>query len=189
MATSESSLSDASTATQAYTLSHLAMRLTQSVGWFTVASAVLGVGSWWVLFGGWPTYAVLQFLAFVFGIALLLPAAILALFYQGLRDLVALPKRIRDQLDADKEAAKQASSAVLPDGKKQRKRGRLWRFVKGLWALRKAITDSKGLLIRYGAMIRFVNPWSIVVVLIATGVTFLMGALVVVGGALRLLLG
>ena len=185
----DSSLSDASTATQAYTLSHLAMRLTQSVGWFTAASAVLGVGSWWVLFGGWPTYAVLQFLAFVFGIALLLPAAILALFYQGLRDLVALPKRIRDQIEADKEAAQEAAGVVLPDKKKQKSRGRLWRFVKGMWALRKAITDSKGLLIRYGAMIRFITPFSILAVLAATAFTFFMGAFVVAGGALRLLLG
>ena len=129
---------------------------------------------------------VAQLLAVGFAGLLLLPAGVLALFYQGLRDLMKLPERLRGQLDVDKDAAAQAARTMRADAGKS---SRLWRFVKGLWALRTAVMDSKGLLLRYGAMIRFINPWSLLAVLAATGATFVLSAMAVVGGMLRLLLG
>ena len=186
MPDSNTSLSSADASTKIATLARLAGWLVRGVGAFAVASLLAGLGTWWTLFGGWPAYGLAQLLAVGLGGLLLLPAAVLALFYQGLRDLMALPERLRGQLDLDKDAASQAARAVRPSPKKG---NRLWRFVKGLWALRTAVMESKGLLLRYGAMIRFINPWSLLAVLAATGATFVLSAVAVVGGILRLLLG
>lgn len=186
MPDSSTSLSDADASTKIATLARLASWLVRGVGAFAVASLLTGLGTWWALFGAWPAHGLAQVLALGLAGLLLLPAGVLALFYQGLRDLMKLPDRLRSQLDVDKDAATQAARAVRP-GPEQG--SRLRRFVKGLWALRTAVMDSKGLLLRYGAMIRFITPWSLLAVLAATGATFLLGAVAVVGGMLRLLLG
>ncbi|MES3629969.1 MAG: hypothetical protein PPP56_07360 [Longimonas sp.] len=187
--TDKSPLSDAPASTKVATLARLAAWLVRGVGWFAVGSLLAGLGAWWVLFGGWPTHGFAQLLAVGLGGLLLLPAAVLALFYQGLRDLMALPERIRNQIETDKDAAADTARAMMPEKKGRKKGSRLWRFVKGIWALRTAIMESKGLLIRYGAMIRFVNPWSMLAVLAATAATVVLGAFALVGGMLRLLLG
>ena len=186
MSDSNTSLSGADASTKVATLARLAGWLVRGVGAFTIVSLLAGCGAWWALFGGWPAHGLAQLLAVGLGGLLLLPAGVLALFYQGLRDLMALPERLRGQLDLDKDAATQAARTMRASPKKG---SRLWRFVKGLWALRTAVMDSKGLLLRYGAMIRFINPWSLLAVLAATGATFVLSAVAVVGGMLRLLLG
>ncbi|MFO8233717.1 MAG: hypothetical protein R6U20_13790 [Longimonas sp.] len=186
MPDSNTSLSNADASTKVATLARLASWLVRGVGAFTIASLLAGLGTWWALFGGWPAHGLAQLLAIGLAGLLLLPAGVLALFYQGLRDLMALPERLRDQLDVDKDAASKAARAVRP-GPKQG--SRLRRFVKGLWAMRTAVMDSKGLLLRYGAMIRFITPWSLLAVLAATAATFVLSAVAVVGGMLRLLLG
>jgi hypothetical protein len=181
-----SSLSDADSSTKVATLARIASWLVRGVGTFTVVSLLAGATTWWVLFGGWPAHGLAQLLAVGLAGLLLLPAGVLALFYQGLRDLIALPERLRNQVDVDKDAAAQAARTIRPGPENG---NRLWRFVRGVWTLRTAVMDSKGLLLRYGAMIRFITPWSFLAVLAATGATFVLTAVAVVGGMLRLLLG
>jgi hypothetical protein len=54
--------------------------------------------------------------------------------------------------------------------------GRLWRIVKHVWALRGVLLENRALLVRTGALVRFVNPGFLLLVVAATVATGLLGA-------------
>ena len=101
---------------------------------------------------------------------LLSPAVTLGLFYMGLRDLLALPDRLANQTARTVEQSADAVRSVTAETTSGP--GRLWGMVKQIWDLRIVLLENRVLLLRYGALIRFVNPGFLLLVVgstIATG--------------------
>lgn len=157
----------------ARTAASLAERLATGIAVLAGVSAGAGVLLWGLLW--WPpSVHLLSLLGTTATLALLLsPAATLGLFYVGLRDLLALPERlsertartVRESSDTFRSVTTETSTS-LP--------GRLWGFVKQIWALRSVLLENRALLVRYGALLRFVNPGFLLLVAGATVATGLL---------------
>jgi len=160
----------------------LADRLTTGVAVLASTSAGAGLLLWGVLW--WPPSGhVSSLLGAAITFALLLgPAAVLGLFYLGLRDLLALPDRLSDRTARTVEQSADAVRSVTTDPPSG-PLGRLWGAVKQVWALRTVLLENRALLVRYGTLIRFVNPGFLLLVVGATVATGLL-----VPGALLALL-
>lgn len=161
----------------------LAARLVTGAGILAGASAGAGLLLWSLLW--WPVGSHLASLVGAGGTFVLLsgPSAILALFYLGLRDLQALPDRLADRTSRTVEQSADAAAAVASGPSASGLFGRLWETVKQIWALRGVLLENRALLVRYGALIRFVNPGFLLLVVGAAVVTGLL-----VPGALLALL-
>ena len=151
----------------------LAERLTTGVAALAGLSAGAGLLLWGILW--WPPSGHLSsLLGAAVTLALLVgPAAVLALFYQGLRDLLALPDRLSDRTSRTVEQSTDTLQAVTtetPSGFL----GRLWGVVTHIWALRGVLTENRALLVRYGALLRFVTPGFLLLVVGATAATGLL---------------
>ncbi len=151
----------------------LAERLTTGVAVLAGLSAGAALLLWGVLW--WPLSGrVLSLLGAAVTFALLLgPTAVLALFYQGLRDLLALPTRLSDRTTRTVEQSTDAFRSVTtetPSGLL----GRLWDVVTHIWALRGVLLENRALLVRYGVLLRFVNPGFLLLVVGATAATGLL---------------
>jgi hypothetical protein len=168
------------------TLARLADRLTRGVALLTALSGAAGVGLWGVLW--WPPGAGG---AYVLGagltlLLLLAPAAVLGLFWVGLRDLRALPSRLaehsRRTVDETATAARRVGAAD------ERGLGaRAWRLVTQIWALRTLLQDHRALLLRYGALLRFVNPGFLLLVVAAAAGSLLLIPLSAIAGLVAVL--
>ena len=112
------------------------------------------------------------------------PAVVLALFSQGLHDLLVLPDRLSDQTTRTVEQSTDTLRSVTtetPSGLL----GRLWGIVKHIWALRGVLLENRALLApRYGALLRLATPGFLLLVVGATVAT----GLFVPGAFLALLL-
>ena len=164
----------------------LAARLTMGAGVLAGTSAGAGLLLWGLLW--WPVGSRLVSLvgAGVTFVLLLGPSAVLALFYLGLRDLRALPDRLANRTARTVEQSADAAEAVASGPSGSGLFGRLWGTVKQIWALRGVLLENRALLVRYGALIRFVNPGFLLLVVgaaVATGllVPGALFALLVVG--------
>ncbi|WP_103020328.1 hypothetical protein [Salinibacter altiplanensis] len=151
----------------------LAEQLTTGVAVLAGLSAGAALLLWGVLW--WPLSShVLSLLGAAVTFALLLgPTAVLALFYQGLRDLLALPTRLSDRTTRTVEQSTDAFRSVTtetPSGLL----GRLWDVVTHIWALRGVLLENRALLVRYGVLLRFVNPGFLLLVVGAIGATGLL---------------
>jgi len=157
--------SDGRLARAAQSLAALARRLTGSVAVLAGTSAGAGLLLWGLLW--WPVpLRLLPLLGAAATLGVLLaPAAVLGLFYQGLRDLGALPARLSEHTTRTVERSGAAAESITADA--SGRLGRLWRLVKEIWALRRVLLDHRALLVRYGALIRFVTPGFLVLVLLA----------------------
>ena len=94
-------------------------------------------------------------------------------FSWGPRDLLALPDRLSDRTARTVEHSTDTLRSVTtetPSGLPGRLRG----VVKQVWALRTVLLDNRALLVRYGALIRFVNPGFLLLVAGATAATGLL---------------
>jgi hypothetical protein len=113
-------------------------------------------------------------------IVLLIPAAVLGLFYAGLRDLAALPDRLSTHVSQTVDASV-ASYRVVTDPS-----GSWWgwgrRLLGRIWSLRSLLTEHRALLVRYGAMLRLVTPGFLLLVVGAVLATAVLvpGALLAV---------
>lgn len=188
---SPSSPSDSSSegrlARAARTLAALARRLMTGVAVLGTASAGAGGLMWFLLW--WPPSTRPDSLLIAAGslAVLLAPATVLALFYLGLRDLLALPERLSARsartIDQSTEAARAVvstpASSVL---------GRLWNVVKQIWALRSILLENRALLLRYGTLIRFAHPGFLLLVVLAAGFSLILIPIAVVAGLLFLIL-
>lgn len=135
----------------------LARRLTTAVRYLAFASAAAGVGLWGLLW--WPLpgqgWSVLWSGAGL--LVLLAPAAVLELFYAGLRDLLALPDRlaVRTTDTIDQSAA---TARTLSDDAAVGLWDCLCSIVWEIWQLRRVLLDNRALLARYGALLRVLTP-------------------------------
>ena len=168
-----STASDSRLRQAARTGAALACRLRTGVAVLTGVSAGAGLLLWGLLW--WPP--TLRLLPLVGAgttlVVLLAPAAVLGLFVQGLHDLLALPERLSDRaaetVDQSAEAVR-ATTTDAPDGVL----GRLWGLVREIWALRTVLSENRALLLRYGALLRFVTPGFLLLVVLAAGISLLL---------------
>jgi hypothetical protein len=164
----------------------LARHLRTGVTILAGAAAVAGLLLWGLLW--WPSALRPQSLlgAGATLLVFLTPAAVLGLFVQGLHDLLALPDRLstRATKTADQSIeAVRATTTDAPDGLLDR----LWALVRQLWALRTILSENRALLLRYGALLRFLTPGFLLLVLLAAGVSLLLVPVAVVAGLVAFL--
>lgn len=163
------------------TAATLARHLTRAVGALALSSALAGTVLWGLLW--WPVSLRVGSLvgATLTLIFLLSPAAVLGLFYAGLRDLAALPDRLSTHASRTAEAST-ATYHVATDSA-DTWWDRLRRFIRELWSLRSLLADHRALLMRYGATLRLVTPGFLLLVVGAAGAAVLL----VLGAVLALL--
>ena len=183
---SSADASDSRLVQAAQRVSSIARRLTRGVAVLTGASAGAGL-LLWALFW-WPlSWRLGSFLGAAVTLVFLLgPAAVLVLFYQGLRDLQALPERLAERATRTAEQSAEAvrsATAGAPRGWI----GRLWEVVRQIWALRTVLSENRALLLRYGALLRFVTPGFLLLVVGAAGLSLVLVPVAVVAGLVVLL--
>lgn len=145
----------------------------RKVMWVSMASGgwLWGLLVWpWILEGLWQVGVGVVLLG-----ALLVPAGFLWLVQAGLRDVIQLPSRLRQTYDSGREHAV-ALYETAREGRVVPARNRVWRLGRTIWDMRGLLLDGKEELIRYGLMVRFVNPISLLLLLAALAAT---GVLVV----------
>lgn len=120
-------------------------------------------------------------------VVLLTPAALLGVFYLGLRDLLALPERISARSARTIDQSTEAARAVVSTPASSLL-GRLWNVLKQIWALRSVLLENRALFVRSGALIRFVHPGFLLLVVLAAGVSLLLIPIAVGAGLLFLIL-
>lgn len=149
--------SDGQLAASARAVATVAQRAKAGVGFLSGAAAGAAVFIW-VLVWWPPRMDVLPVLgAGATLVGLLLPSAVLGLCYQGLHDLLELPRRISDRATRTVNESAQAVETVnSQDGSGLL--GRVWRLLKHIWALRSMLSEHRALFIRYGTLIRFLTP-------------------------------
>ena len=178
---------DGRLARAAQALSTLARRLSGGVAVLAGSSAAAGLLLWGLLW--WPVP--LRPLSLLGAAATLgaffAPAVILGLFYQGLRDLWALPDRLAEHTSRTISQSGEAVESVTA-GSSTGRIGRLWRIVKQIWALRRVLLDHRALLVRYGALIRFLTPGFLLLVVLATGLSLLLIPVAAIAGLLAAVL-
>jgi hypothetical protein len=131
----------------------------------TMAAALAGGMLWTVLWWPMPFRTVPLVGAALTLVALLAPAAVLGLFYAGLRDLAALPDRLSSHASETMEATAESYRAATDASTSwwDRARRLFWR----LWALRSLLVYHRALLVRYGAMLRLATPGFLLLVGVA----------------------
>ncbi len=150
----------------------LARPLVRAVGCVALTATVAGGTLWTVVWWPVPIRAGSIVGAGLALAVLLVPAAVLGLFYAGLRDLAALPDRLSERAAQTVEAstgtyrAATDSSASWWD--------RLRRLLKRIWSLRSLVAEHRALLVRYGAMLRLVTPGFLLLVGLAAGAAVLL---------------
>ena len=173
MTASSSDTADGRLVQTARTVAALARQLSRGVAVMTTASAAAGLLLWGLLW--WPpslTLSALLGAALTLGI-LLAPAAVLALFYQGLDDLLALPDRIATRTRRTVNQSAEAARSVVDD-RHTGIFGRAWGVVKQIWRLRTVLLENRDLLLRYGLLYRFLNPGFLLLVVGATALSLLL---------------
>jgi len=91
----------------------------------------------------------------------------------GLRDLWALPERLSERATRTLEQSGDAVWSVAAESEPTLL-GRLWGLVKQIWALRQVLLENRALLVRYGALVRFVTPGFLLLVALAAGLSLLL---------------
>lgn len=147
----------------------LARRMVRGVAVVAGLSAGAGLLLWALLW--WPPSDQLGPLlgAAVTLAVVLTPATVLGLFYVGLRDLVALPKRISTHASRTADASVETYRSAMQDT--ERRVGLLRRLLARIWALRTLLSDHRALLVRYATMTRFLTPAFLLLVVAALGLT------------------
>lgn len=117
---------------------------------------------------------------------LLAPAVVLGLFVQGLYDLLTLPDRLSTRTTETVAQSAEAVRATTTDASKS-VFGRLWAFVRQIWALRTVLSENRALLVRYGAILRFLTPGFLLLVVLAAGFSLLLVPVGIIAGLVALL--
>ena len=164
----------------------LAQQLTRAVGILTGTAALAGGTLWLVVWWPLPLRSGTLAGAGLTLIFLLAPAAVLGLFYAGLRDLAALPDRVSAGVSDTMDASIESYNAATDGSDSWWGWGR--RLFQRLWALRSLLGEHRAVLLRYGALWRLVTPGFLLLVVGAAGITVFLvpGALLAL--ALTLLL-
>jgi len=160
----------------------VARHLMRATGWLMLTAALAGSTLWLVVW--WPLSLRSGTLVGA-GLTLLLllaPAAVLGLFYTGLRDLAALPDRLSAGVSETMNASVESYRAATDASDSWWGWGR--RLLGRIWTLRSLLADHRALLMRYGMMLRLVTPGFLLLVVLAVGAAVLL--IPAAGGALLL---
>lgn len=132
-------------------------------------SAGAGTFLWIVLW--WPVpYRVVPLVAATGTLVLLfVPATLLGLFYLGLRDLLVLPDRVAAR--ASKTAQQSAAAARPIRTEPSSIPGRLVTLVRRIWDLRSVLLENRALIAHYGALLRFITPAFLLLVVLAAALS------------------
>lgn len=168
------------------TAASLARRLATGVAVLGGLSAGAG-GVLWALLWWPPALRPLSLIGAVLTLVMLLsPAGVLGLFWIGLHDLLALPDRLAERTERTMEQSAAAAQSVMTNEALSLP-GRTWQVLKQIWALRSVLLENRALLVRYGALVRFVHPAFLLLVVAAAGATLVLLPLAVGGGLLAYL--
>lgn len=154
------------------TAATLARHLTSAVRGLALSATLAGGVLWMLLW--WPVplrSGALVGAGLTLGL-LLAPAAVLGLFYAGLRDLVALPDRLSTHAAQTVEASAETYQAATDPSDAWW--GWLRRLLKRIWSLRSLLADHRALLVRYGAVLRLLTPGFLLLVGLAAGAAVLL---------------
>ena len=138
----------------------LAETMVDKVRTLALASGLAGVWLWGVAFypfGSFGRIAVVVLAVGVMGV-LLAPAGVLALFWAGLRELIALPDKLIAMAGTGEERTGDLVETVREEVREPFRLRRLWRFFRTVLDLRGLVLDSKGLLLQVTAVARLANP-------------------------------
>lgn len=116
-------------------------------------------------------------LAILLGLAMLIPAGILGLYYLGLATAIQLPHRIAEKAGTGKQHLTRAAD-LIP-------RPRLSKLINVLWDLRGVLLESKDMLLEYTILIRLFNPFVLVLV---TGAVVIGAGIILCAGIWLVLL-
>lgn len=165
-----------------------AARARRLVGKVRVASGLFagaGVVFWGALFYpfGFESTAAWAGIA-ALGLALLVPAGVVYLFYLGLGAVIRLPERLAATAGAGRVSAASAWHAAVKDSDAPTDQ-RALKLVGAIRDLHGLVSGSKDLLIQYSVLFRMVNPLVLIVVGLAwlAGAGLVMAAVIAVGVA------
>ncbi|GIV58245.1 MAG: hypothetical protein KatS3mg042_1158 [Rhodothermaceae bacterium] len=147
-----------------------------------LAGATLAAGAWLWGLAAYPfTFDApgSEALAAVGLVLLLAPGLLLLLFYVGLRQVAALPGRLARTLDTGRtRTAALYATASAP----RAHRWWLARLLRGVLDLRALVAESRDVLLQYAALIRLLNPWT----LLAVAAAVVLGAGLIAAALLSL---
>ena len=156
------------------TAATLARHLMRAVGGLTL-TAVLAGGVLWIVL--WMPESLRPGALVGAGlglIVLLAPAAVLGLFYAGLRDLAALPDRLSAGVSQPMDASAESYRAATDPSDSWSGWGR--RLLRRIWALRSLFGEHRALLVRYGMMLRLLTPGFLLLVVGAALATVVLAS-------------
>ena len=137
----------------------------KGMAWIYLAGAA---ALWCVMFLPMSVESILLVaLAILVLVALGVPSIILFLFHAGLQTIIALPARLLEKAGIGEASARTMMSAVKasnPEDVDTKKK----KLVGTVFELRNLVTESKGMLIEYTALLRLANPFVLGIVGIAT---------------------
>ena len=149
------------------------IRPVRSLSTVSVASAlwIWGVAAWPFGFTAWWAWALMG----IFLVALLLPGALLVVCYLGLREVVNLPEALRTVGDAS-----MTEVGTLQAATQQPERRRVWRIGRSLYELGSLAVEAKGLLLGSVALVRMLNPFTLLLLAASTLISGLLALVAVV---------
>jgi len=148
------------------------------------AIAILGGVALWSLLlipfviRWWTVFFSVMLLVF-----LLLPSAVTGLFYFALRQILQLPSELIGSLTEGQSRVTTLIQSMR--GNDAEGAGRRVGLVMGIWALSKAILDSRGLVMGAAGLARFANPITVVIILGAMGLGVAEVLIAIAVGVLR----
>lgn len=149
-------------------------------GVLAVVTGLAGLWLWSLVFypfAGLTTAGAVVLAAFAL-VLLLTPAAIIGLFWLGLRTLIRLPEQVIERTDESTVTAGAVARAAV-DPSTYTSAG-LVPFVRSISRLRHALLESKALVLQIGAVARLINPLFVFLLLAALLLAPLMMAVAVV---------
>ena len=162
-----------------------AARARRLVGKVRVAAGLFagaGVVFWGALFYPFDYESAAAWVAVgALGLAFLVPAGVVYLFYLGLGAVIRLPERLAATAGAGRASAASAWNAAMKDSDAPTDQ-RALKLVGAIRDLRGLVSGSKDLLVQYSVLFRMVNP----LVLIVVGLAWLAGAGLVVAAVIAL---
>jgi hypothetical protein len=114
---------------------------------------------------------------------LLLPSAVTGLFYVALRQILQLPSELIGSLTEGRSRVATLIQGVR--GKGAEGAGRRVGLVMGIWALSRALLESRGLVVGAAGLARLANPITVIIVLGAMGLGVAEVLIAIAVGLLR----
>ncbi len=156
---------------------------------FALMAGIAAVVVWLLIFAPFTALSVWKILfAAVTAGVLLIPAAILGVFWIGLRQLVALPARLAETAGQVGDQGRRALASISPTPSAQKGRfQRVLPLIRTLVDVRSLLMESRELMLQAIVLVRVANPIMLVIVLLSAVAGFVLIAVAAVAGLLAIL--